>query len=504
MNKHNFSKYISLYVLFTLYLLSGCNLSDFGDMNENQNAPTEINTKYMLTSALTSSSSYLGDTDQNIFVQYFTETQYPFASTYRLDGIRYSLFASVYRDILRKLKLIIEANKDKETKEKAVANGPHGAQIAIAEIFSCYFFQLLTDLVGPIPYSQAVAGGKYNFQPKYDNTDTVYKDMFKRLDAAIKLIDGILKTNPNARVEGDVLFMLAPDPLSGWKRFANMLRATMAMRISDAEPALAKAEFLKAKDGLITSNFANIGFQFMMDPNFENPWYFRFRSRSDFAISNTFVDFLKARKDQRLFKIAEKTGSLADKTGFAAYNGLRYGVGNAILGSIPKDSYSYPSKDGVRKRDAKLFYYTYAQALFLQAEAVHKGWYAGNAKQLYENAIKASFEQWGVLDIGGYYATYLAHPKVKWDATKAQQLLGEQKWAALFLQGYESYASWRRLDFPKLTPAQDAVNESKTIPVRQLYPETEDQRNSDQYKKALKDFLGGKDVETTKLWWDKK
>lgn len=501
MRTYNFLKSIKLY-LFSGLLLVSCNLSEFGDMNKDKNASTEATTRFLLTGALKElrqmdvSPNNEIMVNQNIFVQYFSETQYPGASIYDSGSIRFSYFNNIYKDILFRLKLIKDANLDKDKKKDAAAFGYNNSQIAIAEILSCYFYQLLTDTVGDIPYSQALGEGKYNFQPKYDSQEFVYKDIFKRIAAAIKLIDDA--PSDAKTVQGDILFN---GNLTKWKMFANMLRATAAMRISNVKKVLAKQEFEKAKiGGLITNNSENLRLTFLNDSNFENPWYSRFRSREDYAISDVFVNFLKDRKDKRLFKFAEKTETLKTKKDFAAYNGLTYGLIGSEVGKIAKDSYSYPNKTGVRKRDGTFYLYTYAQSLFLQAEAVHKNLIPGNAEELYENAIKASFEQWGVED-NGYYATYLADPKVKWDNFKAKQLLGEQKWVALFLQGSEAWASWRRLHFPDLKPAPGAVSDAKKIPLRLLYPQNEEDNNSVNYKAVVKKL--GVDDETKKVWWDK-
>lgn len=495
--KKIFIKTTTTFVLIAL--LNACSLSDFGDMNKNPNSPTNAETAYLLTGALTSSRELLAHVAPTLFIQHFSETQYPGASIYN-NFSRYGFFNNLYRVQLFRLKTVIDYNKDATLKEKASVYGPNDAQIAVAEIYSCYLYQVLTDAVGPIPYTQALGGGKYKYTPLFDSQESVYKDIFKRIETAIALIDGL--PGSAKRIKGDVLFS---GDLTKWKTFANMLRASMAMKVSDVDVALARAEWNKSKAGLVTSNAGNLGFQFQTVSTWENPWFRRFRSREDYAISKPLVDFLKDRQDKRLFVIAEKTKDLDSNTGYAAYTGLAHGLSGENVGSIAKTAYSYPSKVGVRKQDKKLMYYTYAQALFWKAEAVVKGLDSGNAETLYNDAVKASLDQFGVKDESGYYATYLAGAKVKWDATKDIQLIGEQTWIATFLQPQAAYNAWRRLDFPVLTPAPDADNESEQIPVRFTYPEEVETLNNTGYKSAQK-LLGGedKDKDDTKLWWDTK
>jgi hypothetical protein len=146
---------------------------------------------------------------------------------------------------------------------------------------------------------------------------------------------------------------------------------------------------------------------------------------------------------------------------------------------------------------------TYAQILFSQAEAVKLGWITGDAKALYESAIKASIEQWiGVTaETPALITAFLAQPDVAYDDAKALQQIATQKWVALFYQGNEAWAEWRRTGYPVLTPAKNPLNPSGKIPRRMGYPNTEQTLNKVNYDKAV--ASQGADTQDTKLWWDK-
>jgi hypothetical protein len=87
----------------------------------------------------------------------------------------------------------------------------------------------------------------------------------------------------------------------------------------------------------------------------------------------------------------------------------------------------------------------------------------------------------------------------QYDASNYKKSIGDQKWLALFGQGLEAFAEWRRLDYPQLTPAVAGTLGGK-IPVRFLYPGTEQSLNGANYKAAV--ASQGADVLTTKLWFD--
>jgi len=138
---------------------------------------------------------------------------------------------------------------------------------------------------------------------------------------------------------------------------------------------------------------------------------------------------------------------------------------------------------------------------FLLAEGAHRGWISGNAKTYYEGGISESMKQWGVYTDAGYQA-FIAKPAVAWNASKAMELIGYQKWVALYLQGIEAWSEWRRTGYPVLSPAPDPLSADGKIPRRHGYPTTERDINAENYNSALQ-LLGGPDELSTRLWWDK-
>ena len=129
------------------------------------------------------------------------------------------------------------------------------------------------------------------------------------------------------------------------------------------------------------------------------------------------------------------------------------------------------------------------------------GWITEDAKVNYDSAIKASMEQWGVYDATSY-AAFISNAGIKYDNTKALELIATQKWVALYMQGHEAWAEWRRTGYPALAPAPGAANPSKQIPRRHGYPTSERDLNGDNYKSV--GASQGEDSFDTRVWWDKK
>ncbi|MFY9215879.1 MAG: SusD/RagB family nutrient-binding outer membrane lipoprotein, partial [Flavobacteriaceae bacterium] len=119
------------------------------------------------------------------------------------------------------------------------------------------------------------------------------------------------------------------------------------------------------------------------------------------------------------------------------------------------------------------------------------------AEDWYNKGIQASMDQWGVSATDA--TAYLAEASVKFDTSKAMEQIATEKWVSLFLQGSEAWAEWRRLDYPQLSPAPDALT-GTGIPVRYGYSANTAALNEANYNAAVS--AQGADNQDTKLWWD--
>lgn len=467
--------------LMALLMLAGVSCSDFGDINNDPNNTTSVAPEVLLTNVLRNVAAVVDRPTAILYVQQLSETQYTDASRYSTVNFN---FNGWYTGPLADLDHIIELNSNDATALDAQASGSNANQIAVARILKAYFFHFMTDRWGPLPYTQALQG-RDNLRPPYDTQETIYMDLLNELNEAVAQMDG------GAGVDGD--FILGGD-MDMWAVFANTLRMKMALRLSEVDPATAQAQFADAvADGVISSNDQDIMYPFLAETNNQNPWFGRFITRTDYAISDVMTDYLKPLGDPRLEVFADPAPNYGD------VRGMPYGIENA--GDIPNDEVSFPGFPAVRGQDAPLSIMTYSETLFAQAEGVVKGWINGDAQSLYEDAIRASWRQWGVYDEDAFN-TYIAQPEVAWDAGNAMELIHNQKWVALFLNGFEAWSEWRRTGYPELDPAPVPLSSQPEIPIRHGYPTSERDLNSDNYTQGVS-LLGGEDDLHTPLWWDK-
>src|SRR5437773_1891047 len=217
--------------------------------------------------------------------------------------------------------------------------------------------------------------------------------------------------------------------------------------------------------------------------------------RDDYGMSKTLVDSLRSWNDPRLPVYAQlnKDTILANRTYQGLPNGLLAGAGPALF---------YISRLGAYWREtpaAPLALLTYSEVLFLEAEAAERGWITGNATQLYDDAIRASMEQYGIATTA--IDAYLAQPRVVY-ATGAAGLtqIAYQKWVSLFLQGMEGWTEVRRTGVPALVPGPNAV--LTKIPERLPYSDNEAVLNKANLDAAVaaQHFSSSTDL-TTPLWF---
>ena len=157
----------------------------------------------------------------------------------------------------------------------------------------------------------------------------------------------------------------------------------------------------------------------------------------------------------------------------------------------------------------------YSEVCFLKAEAAVRGWAgAGNAQTNYEKGIRASFaESRAGVDDALYSTandnTYIITGNVAWNnaaptATKLKQII-TQKWIALYPDGIEAWAEFRRTGYPNLMPVHKSdnpdINPANGEFVKKLrYPDAERRDNPHATASTLN---GGKgDGMNVRVWWD--
>lgn len=472
-------KYINLNVLF-VFLSSFILLTSCGDgleeLNIDPSNPTAVPASGLVTKAQQSLFSNAQGRNLNaewgkLMTQQWAQNEYCEESRYEVgvstfDGTWSNLYANVLFELKTAKGLIAE--------DATLTEGVRKNQIAIIDILSGYAYQLLTDGFGDIPFSQALNSVEYP-NPAYDSQEVVYKgilDLYSNAVASLDASSGSFSKGENV-FNGDV---------EAWKRLGNSLLLRAAMRVSNKNEAMAKEYLGKISGDLITSNTQNGTYVFDANPEVANPLWIdaNQNNRDDFCVSELLINRLKDFNDPRLTAYAAPTAT-------GEYVGMLYGLADAAATEL-KNKTSRPNV-ALRSATTPHIIMDFAQVNFLLAEAYQRGLLTGDAEASYNAGVLASMEYWGV-DGAGYLAAN------KYDAANWEKVLGEQKWLALYTDGYEAWSEWRRLGYPELSAPEAAVQ--NTIPVRLPYPLSEDTGNG----KALGAVTSNPGDLNAPLWWD--
>lgn len=392
---------------------------------------------------------------------------------------------------------------------------------ALAQILKIFGMHKITDMYGPIPYSQF---GTSETATPYDSQEAIYRRFFTELDEAVDVLVDFVQLYPGAYPLKNYDAIYQGD-YGKWIKFANTLKLRLAMRMAYVDEAAARQHAEEAVNhpaGLLADNADNA---FYPVPQ-RNPLNEIWDAYQDARMGGTIACYLNGFGDPR----REVYFSLP--SGTTTWNGVRSGT-----------TYSATNLNNYRNRAAlpnvgpndPLQWMVAAESHFLRAEGALRGWNMGGApKDLYEQGVRTSFDQRGV---SAGYAAYIANATatpanlspaivsadaytyspantitIAWDDAddferKLERII-TQKYLALFPDGQEAWSEFRRTGYPRVIPVRFNRSPANTINTavqirRLVFPTTEYDKNSIEVQKAV-EMIGGADHGGVKLWWDKK
>ena len=172
--------------------------------------------------------------------------------------------------------------------------------LAIANILKVDGMERVTDVYGPMPYTQVGKGG---LTTPYDSQETIYNTFFAELDFAVQTLTKYNTEHPGAIPPFHAFDLIYAGDYKEWIKFANSLRLRLAMRISMVDPTLAKTQAeIAAKDpgGLLTTNADNAFVQAANGVTFTNPLWSVCYEYFDTNMGAPMECYLKGYNDPRL------------------------------------------------------------------------------------------------------------------------------------------------------------------------------------------------------------
>lgn len=391
-----------------------------------------------------------------------------------------------------------------------------------AQILKIASMHRFTDTWGPLPYSGLGVG---SLAVKYDSQQEVYESFFIEITKAIDVLTGFVTRNPGVTPMAEFDMVYGGDYVK-WIKFANSLKLRLAMRISDVNPTLAQAmaeEAVSHQIGVITSNDDNAQIQTSQASTMTNPLFTISITQEECCMGATAQSIMVGYEDPRLGAYFTQV-SINDKSG---YYGTR-------TGEIITTNTEYKKFSRIKVLPSTpLMWMNASEVAFLMAEGAVRNWAMGTtAEAAYNTGIRLSMEQNNVdpTSTASYIANTDKKPidfvnpifptqnitaasdiTIKWDdaATDEKKLerLITQKWIAVFPNGAEAWAEYRRTGYPKQFPVKNNHsngNIDSNIGIRRMdFPPNEKLLNAKNYEQAVT-LLGGPDHGGTPLWWDTK
>jgi hypothetical protein len=409
----------------------------------------------------------------------WTENTYTSEARYVIDGSTAGYWSNIYSTAINNLEQAKAAFPTDVTDGSLLKNDR-----IIADILEVFSYNLLVNTYGNVPYSQA-ENRTIPF-PKYDDAKTIVYDLITRLDSNI----AGLNVSAGSLGNSDQIYK---GNTAKWKKFAATLKLKLALLIADVDPSKASAAALEAVSaGLIQSNTDNATFTFDASAVSTSNliWQALVNSgRHDFVPSAFFVNTLTTLNDPRLPLLLTKDPN-GGYSGGVAGAGNAYGIYSDFAAAWLSPTYPADLLD-------------YSETEFLLAEAIERGIaVGGTAETHYNNAVKASINFWGGTDAAA--ATYLAQPAVAYATATGswQQKIGYQKWLAMANRNWDSWTEIRRLGYPNLDVVSPPTGTTLKLPLRYMYPATEQSSNPKNWADAAGTLSGG-DVQSAKLFWIK-
>lgn len=429
---------------------------------------------------------------------------------------------------------------------------------AIGLIMKGLYYQLYTDQVGMIPYSEA--SDPDIKLPKYDEQIDIYKGVIAELNEAISLIGSNTTTGEGVDLlrENDVIFN---GDMQKWKQLANSLKLRMALRAHGAPGE----DFASAavSEAISSGVLADTDALFESYNEVSNIWvehssygdiYYGFGDAGQWKMAEPLINALSSVNDPRLsfmskpspggtvtLDITEASGSqiaflksTLDNAGLVLdtdyswtqtsseltitmaentnYVGLPVRLSpnikdlfNGNLFSSPADIVINKSNEG--KEISPFIVMSAADSHFMIAEAIVKGLASGDAAGHYQTGLEYAMNLWGTSLTSDFSSSEMG--TLTGSVEEKLEKIATQRWIANYTNGYEAWSIVRDTGYPTSAITTSSDNSIRSLSGemnggyanRLRYISSAYTSNADNIQAAV--AKQGPDVKTTKLWWAK-
>lgn len=439
-----------------LFTTSSC--SDWLDVNHDPNALKEIpDAKVLLPAAEMGIANNLMGWDFGFggayWVEYWTQSytasQFKSLCEYLPQDFN-TTYPSLMREPMTDLKRIRTMTAEDENK----------GYYFIAEALSIFTWQIITDVWGDMPYTEALRFEEGISSPVQDKGEDIYADLMTRIDALLAI------DLSNSNVDGKYDFIYGGD-LNAWYKFANALKLKLMLRVSETPQynnstvlSFVQTADLLSSSAKIPGTVWNESMEGKRHPMRE----FQLNGANYFSTnvvaSKTFIDYLTINNDPRRAKLFTGTKGAF----FGDFDSKIDSDGNGTTDD--KETYA-KSIFNLEHKDLNdnnllnvldLVIMSDWEVNFYIAEVYARASQLDKAKDYYERGVTASLAQHGITstDIIGAegYAAW-----VNGNVEENIKQISMQKWVAnANYQHIESFLERNRTKYPSVNDIDIEAN----------------------------------------------
>ncbi len=475
--------------IFLLILLGlfGCENS-LEDLNTDPNNPVTADVKLVLTAAEDIILSQFNDYEISYdfmsgpFIRAFAG-RFSFHDQWEEITNRDSDWDAYYNGLLD-ARDVIERGADQELWQ----------HVGVAKILTALTLGYLTDIYGAIPYSEALQGPAVP-SPQFDSQESIYNAIFSLLEDGIADLD-----QPTNFPLGEEDFVYNGD-VQQWKAAGYLLLARYHNHLSLRQPAESATQTLKfvdrARDAGLSSSDGDLVYPYKISGRI-NPWS-EFYSEAPWILASfDFMNLMLTTNDPRTENYWTKSineGIYIGKENSSPTTGDLVGTYSRLGGYFDKP-------------DSPMHIATYAEFLFIEAEAAWRNNDPARAAAAHNAGIIASIDKvapWYMSQVSGDELAAYQQKIDDYKQNNAQETASSitlekimtQKYIAIFPMNVESWVDVRRHDYQypgyQQIPTDDNGNPvASTFVWRGIYPQGELSKNPNTPPSTL----------FQKLWWN--
>lgn len=484
----------NIFLLFGLSILLFTSCSEFLDINEDPNNPTEATLRELMPSIQVNLAGVMGESSGGL--GNYT-SMYTHLTTQRGNQQNFYQFNAAEFGVGTPWRLAYTAAlQDIKELERIAAESSQEQYIAIGKIMRSVLISTFVDIYGDVPYSEANQGAEILF-PSFDDDEAIYDGILDELDEAVTILNGA-----SGDVQGDLMY---GGDLSKWRKLANTWKLQMYNNIRMSRDVSGDvAALISANDMIGSGDDFQFNYGVNVSPNSRNPLYVQEWGPSASQVNinpyfyevmagiNTFGHgnelynnitdpripyyFYNQLPNDATDAAAENPCAYCPSrtnTGFLSIwmfsfdidpnEGFDQGASRTILGLYPVGG-SYDDGSGGQANfngtgNAPQRILTYYDHLYIRAELAQAGVTGESAGDLLELAIRESFSKVNEIANGNAPSIendaiddYVDEVMGRYEGSPDDQLayIMSEKWKASFGSSISVYNDVRRTDLPLL------------------------------------------------------